>query len=408
MPRSSTVLQVFVASPSDVAEERTTLDAVIAELNRTWAGSLRISFDVWKWETHARPGFSADAQAVINAQVPDDYDVFIGILWARLGTPTGRAISGTVEEFERAYARFKATGSVPEIMMYFKDAPLAPSKIDSDQFAALQTFRNSLPEKGGFYSTFEDQARFEASLRTHLTAIAQKFVGIANSENPPPLRSDPRDVLAIVDEDENGLLDYIDIYSTRAQDMNAALDVITEATGRVGEQLSLRSSEWPTHVVGDAGQVKRLAKRASEDMFRYADTLGLQVTVLSSARQEAFAALSSAVALMTDFQSDQDQLQSLRKTLQETIAGGKSARSSLLGMRQAANGLPRVSKDINQSKRAVTENLDRFLSEIESIESTVTNIIDAMDRLLASSDPGIPNALSGGALPSSETHSFQP
>lgn len=301
MPRNSTILQVFEASPSDVAEERATLDSVIAELNRTWTESLRVAFELLKWETHARPGVGADAQAVINAQIPDDYDVFIGILWTRLGTPTGRAISGTVEEFERAYTRFKATGSVPEIMLYFKDAPIVPSRIDSDQFTALQTFRNSLPQRGCLYSTFEDQAGFEASLRAHFTAIAQKFVGIANSENPPQLRADPPGVLTICDEDENGLLDYLDIYSTRTQDMTAALGVINEATVRVGVQLSQRSSEWPTNVVADAGQVKRLAKRASEDMFRYADALGLQVTVLSSARQEAFAALSSAVALMTDF-----------------------------------------------------------------------------------------------------------
>ena len=50
-------------------------------------------------------------------------------------------------------------------MLYFKDAPLAPSRMDAAQLAVLQTFRNSLPEKGGLFSTFEDQAGFEASLR---------------------------------------------------------------------------------------------------------------------------------------------------------------------------------------------------------------------------------------------------
>lgn len=392
MPRSSTVLQVFVASPSDVTEERTTLDTVIAELNRTWAGSLGVTFQVLKWETHARPGFDADAQAVINSQIPDDYDVFIGILWSRLGTPTGRAPSGTVEEFERAYLRFKATGSVPEIMLYFKDAPLAPSKIDAAQFGALQNFRNSLSEKGGLYSTFEDQAGFEASLRAHLTAIAQKFVSISEGRNAAATPSGPLEILPTIEEDENGLLDYLDIYSTRTQDMTAAMDVINEATVRVGEQLSQRSAEMPTHGVADAGHAKRLVKRASEDMFRYADTLGSHVTVLSSARQDAFAALSSAVALMADFESDHGQLRSLRETLQGTIISAATAKSGLLGMRQAANGLPRISKDLNRSKRAVTENLDKFLSEIESTESTVINLIEAMDRLLTSSGPSTPTA----------------
>ena len=394
MPRSSTVLQVFVASPSDVADERTTLDAVIAELNRTWVGSLGVTFEVWKWETHARPGFDADAQAVINSQIPDDYDVFIGILWSRLGTPTGRAASGTVEEFERAYLRFTSTGSVPEIMLYFKDAPLIPSRLDAAQFSALQTFRKSLSDKGGLYSTFEDQAGFEASLRAHLSAIAQKFVSIADPRDGPGSPSRTLKGPTTIEDEEYGLLDYLDIYATRTQDMTAAMDTINEATVRVGEQLSQRSSELPTHGVTDSGHARRFIKRASEDMFRYADTLQSHVTLLSSARQEAFAALSSAVALMADFQSDQDQLRLLRETLQGTIASAATAKAGLLGMRQAANGLPRISKDLNKSKRAVTENLDKFLSEIESTESTVVNIVEAMDRLLAS--PG-PNTLSVSA-----------
>lgn len=48
MPRNSLVLQVFVASPGDVSEERAVLDAVIAELNQTWSRSLSVTFEVLK------------------------------------------------------------------------------------------------------------------------------------------------------------------------------------------------------------------------------------------------------------------------------------------------------------------------------------------------------------------------
>lgn len=387
MPRHSTVLQVFVASPSDVSEERLILDSVVAELNRTWAGSLGLAFEVLKWETHVRPGFDADPQAVINSQIPDDYDVFICILWTRLGTPTSRAVSGTVEEFERAYSRFKATGSAPEIMLYFKDAPLAPSKIDATQFAALQAFRSSLSDKGGLFSTFEDHPGFEASLRAHLSTIAQKFARTLDIPALPLPSNSPAETSPVIDDEEYGLFDYLDIYGARTQDMTAAMSVINDATVRVGEQLTQRSAEVSTHDNQNAGHAKRLVKRASEDMFRYADTLEPQVAILASARQEAFAALSSAVALMADFQTDRDQLESLRASLLGTIEGAATAKSGLFGMRQAASGLPRISKELNKSKRTVTANLDKLLAEIESTESTVSNIIEAMDRLLASSAP---------------------
>ena len=151
MPRYSTVFQVFVASPSDVAEERSLLEGVISDLNQIWSKTLGITFELVRWETNVHPSFSNDPQAAINEQIGLEYDVFIGIFWGRIGTLTPRSISGTLEEFERAYARFLLNKNSPEIMIYFKDAAIQPSKIDTNQLQRVQTFRESLSEKGGLY-----------------------------------------------------------------------------------------------------------------------------------------------------------------------------------------------------------------------------------------------------------------
>ncbi len=98
MPRQETILQVFVAAPSDLAEERAALEDVIWELNSTWSRTLGCRLDLLRWETHAVPGMGLDAQDVVNRSVPRDYDIFIGMLWSRFGTPTTRAESGTEEE----------------------------------------------------------------------------------------------------------------------------------------------------------------------------------------------------------------------------------------------------------------------------------------------------------------------
>lgn len=174
MPRQNQILQVFVASPSDVSAERATLETVIAELNHTWSRSLGVTFELLKWETNVRPSFSTDAQASINEQIGQDYDVFIGVFWSRLGTATPRAGSGSVEEFEQALHRFTSDGQWPEIMLYFKQAPMSPSDIVPAQLQALHDFKKSLSGRGGLYSEFDDIAGFEASLRSHLAAIADK------------------------------------------------------------------------------------------------------------------------------------------------------------------------------------------------------------------------------------------
>ena len=130
MAKTRTLLQVFVASPGDVKDERKLLDSVISELNKTWGHSNGVMLELLKWETDSHPGFGADPQDVINSQIGEEYDIFIGIMWGRFGSPTKRAESGTEEEFNRAYTRLSNSSNSVQIMFYFKDAAIPPSKID--------------------------------------------------------------------------------------------------------------------------------------------------------------------------------------------------------------------------------------------------------------------------------------
>lgn len=387
MSRQTQIFQIFVASPSDVSDERNLLETVVIQLNQAWSSSLGIAFELVKWETNVHPSFSSDPQSVINEQVSQDYDVFIGILWGRIGTKTPRAESGTIEEFERAYSRFKATGNSPEIMLYFKDAPIAPSKIDPVQVGKLQEFRHSLSDKGGLYSMFEDQASFESSVRAHLSAVAQKLAAQLRTRETPDLVVTPsvaRNSLDSSEEDDYGYIDYIEVYESRQSAMTIAIAAINEATVRIGEQLSQRRSELEGGAPADAKAVRRFIKRAADDMNSYANTLTAQVEVMSDSRKEAFNALSNALVLQGEFQQGHGDLLALRNTLGELIKGAGVAKESMTGMRTSANALPRISKELNQAKRAVVTQLDAFLLEIDSTSSTVVNIVEAIDRILRS------------------------
>jgi hypothetical protein len=124
-------LLVFLASPGDVAKERRYVHQEIDELNRTIASARGLVLQVVSWENNAFPGYGMDAQARLNAQIAEmaKYSLFVGIMWNRLGTPTPRAESGTVEEFERAVAAFAQCGQ-STIWFYFREAP---AKLDTDE-----------------------------------------------------------------------------------------------------------------------------------------------------------------------------------------------------------------------------------------------------------------------------------
>jgi hypothetical protein len=79
-------------------------------------------------------------QGVVNRQV-GQFDVFIGIMWKRFGTPTGRAESGTDEEFNVALKSWKTTRT-PRIMFYFSQAPYTLRSIEeAEQLRKVLQFR---------------------------------------------------------------------------------------------------------------------------------------------------------------------------------------------------------------------------------------------------------------------------
>lgn len=131
MPLNVEKLLVFLASPSDVVNERDHVHKVIAELNRTVAPEKDVVLQVVSWEKDTFPGYGTDAQSVINAQIAEmkKYSLFVGIMWNRVGTPTPRAESGTIEEFERAVEAHCLNGQ-PEIWFYFRKSP---SILDTDE-----------------------------------------------------------------------------------------------------------------------------------------------------------------------------------------------------------------------------------------------------------------------------------
>jgi Domain of unknown function (DUF4062) len=388
MPKLITSVSVFVASPSDVQDERNLLEGLIAELNNIWSTSLGIRFELIRWETHVRPSFGDDPQSVINDQVDVDYDVFVGIFWGRYGTPTPRADSGTEEEFERAYTRFKETGGSPEIMIYFKDAPIAPSKIDTDQLQKVKDFRHSLSAQGGLFSVFEDSLSFESSVRSHLSALAQKFSSKKISKNFDLKTATGNAVTVVsptVDNEDFGYLDYIEVHSVRSIEMNAALTAIQEATLRIGQSLSIRTADIKqlNQVPVDPSFARKHIRLCADDMNAYAFSIGKQISILKSSREATLTALSSALVLYQDFaENDTTQLEQLFGTLEAMVNAAEGAKSALVEMRASTQGLPRIASELNKAKRLVVEQLDSLITEIENTTHTVKNILDSIVKLL--------------------------
>ncbi|MBM3128469.1 MAG: DUF4062 domain-containing protein, partial [Chloroflexi bacterium] len=180
MPQDISRLRIFVASPGDVKDERDRLGRVVEHLRTHVAAQYGLDLELVRWETHMRPGVAADAQAVVNPQI-GAYDLFIGILWNRFGTPTGRAESGTREEFDQAYARWQKDPDSLEIWIYFSKQPFnftAPQELE--QKTKVLAFRQELQTVKGFLTwEYATLAEFEEQVRGHLESFIPKHATLA-------------------------------------------------------------------------------------------------------------------------------------------------------------------------------------------------------------------------------------
>ena len=87
------VIRVFVSSPGNVAAERGVLNEVVERINLTDGLAPGVRLELWTWEQNVVPQIGPRPQAVVMQTPP--YDIYLGILSTRFGTPTGHYGSGT-------------------------------------------------------------------------------------------------------------------------------------------------------------------------------------------------------------------------------------------------------------------------------------------------------------------------
>src|SRR5262245_42267799 len=150
------VIRVFIASPSDVHQERDIVDHAIGRLSTVLDHQFGVMLKTVRWEEFApiasgNPG--EGFQGLINPRL-DECGLFVGILYNRYGTPiaANRPESGTEVEFQFALKNQTRLS----ILTYFRnpsaDAILSPA--EADQRDKLQQLKDKIAEAKLPYQTY--------------------------------------------------------------------------------------------------------------------------------------------------------------------------------------------------------------------------------------------------------------
>lgn len=181
------VYRVLIASPSDLLEERQIVSEVVHDWNAQHAHVESIVLLPVRWETHAVPRTGIKPQEAINQQLVATSDILVGLFWTRLGTSTGVAESGTVEEIEKFIADEKPA------MLYFSNRPIDPNRINIRQHKKLRRFQGEACKKA-LIGNFHDLNELRAILLRDLIRLVRD---LRLKSKPKPEGEDDSKVVAL-------------------------------------------------------------------------------------------------------------------------------------------------------------------------------------------------------------------
>lgn len=178
MPRNSISYELLIASPSDVVVERQIIADVVGDWNSAHARTTGIFLQPRRWELDAVPEIGDRPQALINKQLVEEADVLIGVFSSWLGTPTGVAVSGTVEEIER-FVELKKP-----VMLYFSTGPV-PHNHDPAQFQLLKDYKRQIGSTG-IYFEYDNAEDLRRKVTRYLAQIMESIAGFQTNPAPAP------------------------------------------------------------------------------------------------------------------------------------------------------------------------------------------------------------------------------
>jgi hypothetical protein len=176
-------INLLVSSPMDLAEERQLVITVCKRISKARGVDIRpILWEGGRDEHEDVPGLMASIedqppQKVINRQVMEELggiDVYVGMVWHRMGTPTDSYGSGTEAELEAAIEAREASGRPHEVLFYEKHAPYPPD-IDADQLTRVTEFIARLQNRG-IIQRFEDEEDFISTVGPDIERAVQKVI----------------------------------------------------------------------------------------------------------------------------------------------------------------------------------------------------------------------------------------
>lgn len=391
MPTTRIELRVFVAAPTEVSDDKATVRRVVEELNSIHGSHTEIVLRYVGWETDVHPGVGQDAQTVINDQIGDHYDIFVGLMWSRFGQATGRFGSGTEEECNRALERVKADPGSLSLLFYFKDAAINPSKIDGAQLLAVTQFKAELGSNGVLYDTYHSADELASKLRQHLAAVCREWLNRVTQHRISQESSLTIPALKIGEEleseDDFGLLDYV-------EKGHKAFEACAASANRIARIMNVRSERVPGKAVKLEAALKlpqsqrvsaarRILISVGSDMDAISTVLEEETPLIEQNFKAGFSSFAASSKLMIGLEgTDPSDLISAIDAATALQIVFVQSQESYQTLNATIVGLPQMERTTNRAKQRLSRAIASYLSILSRCQSSLAAFSETVESVL--------------------------
>jgi prefoldin subunit 5 len=373
-------LNIFISGSSETDAEKSALRAVAEELNSLLEKTCNVTLGVLGWPDNIRPGINDDPQKEINRQLAGQYDIYIGLLGTRFGTPTPRAGSGTEEEFNIAVDQFVQDTTSIRVLFYFKKEAIDPFSIDVSQLEKVKEFRNRLPQYGVLYRDFEDTGNFVEIIRENLLSLivdewrvsswspvnlttTNLLVDRENRKDDtgdrPALVGDESQASEVSEEDKDdmGFLDVLQEFHTAISSLTTTLENLAKLTIDIGVKFESHTKAVTQQT---EGQTRVAHMGGSREMQKY---------------------ISEAKSIIDDSAND---LNNYAKEMNPELIHFKNDINTILKTFETTYEFATQELDIPESKkREDIDGLKTLLNTMEGVQGQITVFQQSVERLPA-------------------------
>ena len=156
--------KIFLASSSDLKEERDQFEIFINRRNKQWYDQ-GIFFELVVWEDFLDAVSKTRKQEDYNKAI-DDCDIFVMLFFNKVG-------KYTLEEFNIAYNKFKISGK-PLLFTYFKNIPASIGLDQERSLKSLWKFQKKLDQLGHFYTRYKSDSDLQLHFSSQLEKLARE------------------------------------------------------------------------------------------------------------------------------------------------------------------------------------------------------------------------------------------